>query len=432
MKKVFIFVLLALVLTPMLHTMGSAPDADNILQDDDSRLASTDSQEVRGTTYTVTNTDDSGSGSLRQAILDANANPGADEIDATGVSGTILLASGALPEIVDDLTITGPGAETLAISGLNAHRVFSVGSGANVTISALTVRNGYTEWGGGGVAIWGESIVTLNALRVLSSTADYGGGVFAGGSTVTINESQISSNTATWGAGVFSQATWDADLGEYILDESTTTINTSLIVDNVSTDRGGALELLGNKMIVRQSCILDNSDIAVTNAYDIVSGSLDAAYNWWGALDGPAGEGAGSGDSVGTNVVYSPWLTEPADACAGHLSINYNTGQPGSFFTLTGSDFPPNCTGIITVNSNTFTETVAVDGFGGFVFTLGTSEADLGRYFVTVAVNPEATASFMLDSSAPFRPQEGSGAILNVPSGIALTEFVYLPLVQKW
>jgi hypothetical protein len=61
--------------------------------------------------FTVRNLLDSGPGSLRQAILDANANPGADRIHFTGQArGTIALTSGQL-DITDDLQIRGPGAE---------------------------------------------------------------------------------------------------------------------------------------------------------------------------------------------------------------------------------------------------------------------------------------------------------------------------------
>ena len=58
------------------------------------------------TTITVTNTNDSGPGSLRNAL--AIANDG-DRIDATGVSGTILLTSGEL-QVTRNVTINGPGA----------------------------------------------------------------------------------------------------------------------------------------------------------------------------------------------------------------------------------------------------------------------------------------------------------------------------------
>jgi len=72
---------------------------------------------VRADTYTVINANDAGPGSLRQAVLDANAQPGADEIlfDST-VTGTIQLSSGGL-EVIDSLSIRGPGAETLTVDG---------------------------------------------------------------------------------------------------------------------------------------------------------------------------------------------------------------------------------------------------------------------------------------------------------------------------
>jgi hypothetical protein len=70
---------------------------------------------TQAATLTVTNTNDSGPGSLRQAILDANAAPGADTITfQAGVSGTITLTRGQLL-ITDDLTLAGPGADVLAV-----------------------------------------------------------------------------------------------------------------------------------------------------------------------------------------------------------------------------------------------------------------------------------------------------------------------------
>ena len=95
-------------------------------------------------TFMVLNLADSGAGSLRQAILDANDNPGADLIrfDPAARDGTIALTSGQL-SITDDLLLDGPGVNRLTISGNDASRVFSVsGSATDVEIRDLTIANG--------------------------------------------------------------------------------------------------------------------------------------------------------------------------------------------------------------------------------------------------------------------------------------------------
>jgi hypothetical protein len=69
---------------------------------------------VFASTITVTNANDSGPGSLRQAIADANLG---DTIDfSLSYPALITLTSGELV-ISKNLTITGPGASHLAISG---------------------------------------------------------------------------------------------------------------------------------------------------------------------------------------------------------------------------------------------------------------------------------------------------------------------------
>src|SRR5262245_47333824 len=77
-------------------------------------------------TFPVLNRADSGEGSLRQAVLDANAQSGADTIHfADGLHGTIVLTGGQL-SVTDDLTIDGPGAKQLAVSGNLQSRIFSI------------------------------------------------------------------------------------------------------------------------------------------------------------------------------------------------------------------------------------------------------------------------------------------------------------------
>ena len=106
----------------------------------------------------VTNTNDSGDGSLRQTIIDADASNTGDTIMfSSGVTGTITLSSGSLV-IEHSLTIIGPGASTLAISGGGTSQVFIVDSGATVLISGLTIQDGTAAFGGG---IGNSGILTL-------------------------------------------------------------------------------------------------------------------------------------------------------------------------------------------------------------------------------------------------------------------------------
>jgi len=94
--------------------------------------------------FPVTSLADGGPGTLRQAILAANATPGDDAI-TFGVTGTINLAS-ALPDLSTNIDIQGPGANLLTVRRDTGgyYRVFAVASGATVTLSEpvnLSSRN---------------------------------------------------------------------------------------------------------------------------------------------------------------------------------------------------------------------------------------------------------------------------------------------------
>ena len=94
-------------------------------------------------TFTVTNTNDSGPGSLRQAILDANANAGADMIvfNIPGASVQTITPTSALPTITDPVTIDGTtqpgfaGSPIIELSGAIAGAT----NGLNITAGSSTV-----------------------------------------------------------------------------------------------------------------------------------------------------------------------------------------------------------------------------------------------------------------------------------------------------
>jgi predicted outer membrane repeat protein len=136
------------------------------------------------TTITVNNINDSGPGSLRQAVLDANATPGADVIQITAV-GVIHLLSPLLV-IGEETTIQGPGAGQLAVDGSDSFRVLE-STAVPLTIADLTIQNGRPPSGeGGGVRSLGT--LTLNNVAVLSNTSQVGGGgVYAAGQAQIVN-----------------------------------------------------------------------------------------------------------------------------------------------------------------------------------------------------------------------------------------------------
>ena len=160
-------------------------------------------------TFTVTTLNNSGAGSLRQAITDANANAGADTIlFASGLTGTIALA-GPLPNLRDDVTLTGPGANRLTVAravGLywNICRIFTVDNGTGtpptVRISGLTMYQGVSSTGGGLYS--NKANVALTDCAINFNSGSNGGGIHNNQGTMTLTRCTISRNNGISGGGL--------------------------------------------------------------------------------------------------------------------------------------------------------------------------------------------------------------------------------------
>jgi Ca2+-binding RTX toxin-like protein len=163
-------------------------------------------------TFTVNNLSDSGAGSLRQGILDANATPGADQVAfQSALSGQITLGS-QLPNVTDAIEVLGPGAGQLTVSGNNNSRIFYLYPtvhGTPVTISGLTLTAGKPDTsgmaGGRGGAIFSKyAKLTLDRVVISNSSSgdNFGGGIENANGSLTVRSSTISGNSAGEGAGI--------------------------------------------------------------------------------------------------------------------------------------------------------------------------------------------------------------------------------------
>jgi hypothetical protein len=165
---------------------------------------------VHAATFTVTNTNDSGPGSLRDTVAAAIAAGAANAVTFDpAVTGTIVLTTGEIA-ITGPVAIAGPGSDVLTIDANANSRVFSIyenvadacatpGADFSVSVSGLTLTNAISLSGGG--AIYTEKSLALDSIVITKSRAGDGGGVqmqmLYAGQSLSIVNSQFVGNVAT-------------------------------------------------------------------------------------------------------------------------------------------------------------------------------------------------------------------------------------------
>ncbi len=384
-------------------------------------------------TFTVTNLLDHGGGSLRRAILDANANPGADTIRfVRGVRGTIALESQLV--ITDDLTIRGPGAEALRISGGGATRVFAVvpaGMTANlfatptpdqlaeapqVSIAQVTIADGLATdalgfdptdpataafaFGGGLFNVGGR--VGLDRVDLVGNAtrgALVAGGAVANefGGTLTVSRSRFEGNAAEGlivgvGGAITSDLGPTADGGTsgaptVSIDRSTFLNNTAraqlgYIDGNPFTGLGGGGAIIN----IAGTMTIDRSDFegnaAIGGAGVSAGGSTSGGPAFGGAINSGDISPFGAAESR-LEVRRSTFAGNQAGAGAGlDAGLAGGVGAGGAIALLNGGDGQ--------LVDNAFRDNRAVGGAGGAgaaggigagggVAALGGAMLDLGR-----------------------------------------------------
>jgi hypothetical protein len=261
----------------------------------------------------VINTNDAGSGSLRQAILNANAAPGLDTIvfDSTvfATPQTIILTSGELL-VTQDVIITGPGAGLLTVRhdpnpASNDFRLFDFNfpsGGPGATLSDMTITGGRTMLGGG-AGVFGhaaESVTIQNTVITGNSASREGGGLYVGyGTALTVRSSTISGNTAgVAGGAVSARGNLDVESSTISGDAAASqgggialynnfsdawTVRNSTITGNIAGTRGGGVMAVGvsagtTSLTIHNSTIASNTANGTGSAQGGGGVGVDAGF----------------------------------------------------------------------------------------------------------------------------------------------------------
>ncbi|HWE36930.1 MAG TPA: hypothetical protein VG406_10225 [Isosphaeraceae bacterium] len=294
---------------------------------------------------TVTNADDGGAGSLRQAIADSA--PGGTIDFASTLGGATIPTAGL--EINKSLTIDGLGAPRLTISGNADSRIFTIDAGATVAISGVTIADGFA----GGVANLGGDLTLRDDIvshcQLGFGENLYGAGIDNVGGRLTIVDSTISGNRAL---GLPSPSSWGPA---------------------AYPNRGGGIANLGGNVTIVGSTISGN----------VVSGNAggESFYSPGGGAGGAAYGGGIYSDSGRLDILGSTIAGNSAYGGQGGGGGNgyytsdpmYNNGSGGGTGGLAAGG-GVYATGSVTIERSTIADNTAVGGSGGnggYAFVLG-------------------------------------------------------------
>ncbi|MDA8563729.1 hypothetical protein N9L06_04675 [Mariniblastus sp.] len=332
-------------------------------------------------TFTVTNLNDAGDGSLREAVSLANSNSGADEIVfSQGTTGTIELTSGEL-EVTEELTITGPTQENLTLDARHNSRVINfTASTGDLTIGELTLTNGQTRedavdfndtsQNGGGIRFVSAGVLTLTnsqvrdnqtlgdraggggifadvgTVNLIDSTVSFnqavgyraeGGGIFSETGSISLTNSQVLFNQSIResGGGIFSSEGSISLIGSSVRDNSAAgdgggiysrggsiSLTASSISANRSSGNGGGIRLNVGSIEIENSSIVDNAAGRYGGGIFVFSGSATIASSY---IDRNSAESDGGGiyaRSTDLNLSQSSLNDNRASGSGGGIDIN--------------------------------------------------------------------------------------------------------------
>ncbi len=234
------------------------------------------------------------------------------ESNSASDNGGAFVVAGASSTTLTDCQVLNNSA---AIDGGAIH---SADSSSTVTIDDSVFTGNTATEDGGAIHVQPGVFIITDSQFTLNHAGDDGGAIYDNGST-TISGSEFGNNSADDGGGAIRVNENVSITSSYLHDNSaggsggavdnndTLTITDSEIANNQAVTRGGAVyNSYGGTATVNNSCITGNATISVESSSSV---DPDFTNNWWGAADGPSGDGPGSGDSIDDDVLYVPFIT---------------------------------------------------------------------------------------------------------------------------
>lgn len=398
-------------------------------------------------TIVVNSLADDGPGSLRQALLLAR-DGGAINMTARG---TITLTSGEL--VVDkSVTIRGPGAHDLAVSGNNASRVFHIMPGKTVTISGLKISNGNATGvftpvvTGAGIYNEGATLA-VNSCLISNNSARVGGGIHSSGS-IELNHSVVTENS---GVGIvnnglmsITRSEISRNLGGGIGNElGTLSLTDSLVRENQS---GSGIDNRSGTATLTNTVVSDN--VASEGGGILNEGAVLILINSTVKNNTAAGGAGISSYAVGSSTVTLINTTVSNNAGTGI----FNYGERGTaILTVTNSTVSNNSgTGIYTSGVNTgvgllrlMNSTVSNNGGNGGIQNIslygGSATVEIANSILNANLGPGGSIATLdgtitslgynlSDDATGGDGSNGPGGLLNGPGDIRNTNPLLGPL----
>jgi CSLREA domain-containing protein len=303
---------------------------------------------ARAAVFAVTKTADTLDGacdldcSLREAIVAANATPGADTI-LLGPGTYTLTRAGADEEaaatgdldVTDDLAVVGAGASSTVIDGGGIDRIFDIAADHHVDLLGMTLRNGRAV-GGGAIRNFGHLTIAKSTLTGNATTAfGFGGAILSDGqASLVVTDSAIANNTADGGGGGLALGAAESTLrnvtisgnrsvtdfggGLYVFSDGKATLSNATITGNRAARGGGGVLVENSAFVSVDQPTFSNTIVAGNVAPanpDCAGDAVSAGFNLVGVGDGCIAFRPAANDVVGTG-------TTPLDPKLGPLGAN--------------------------------------------------------------------------------------------------------------